>query len=238
MSTYCGEKLRVLSETARLMREVPSTDGALRISLFYYRAGGAEGSMSVWEILLIGVALSMDAFAVGMTDGMVEPKMAFGKAFTIALSFAVFQFAMPILGYLCGSVFSMIVEKIAPWLSFCLLAFIGGKMILDFTFEKKDRHALRSHRPLGTGKMLVQAVATSLDALAVGVTLLAAETSSGLPFGIVYCTMCIGAITFSISLAAVLIGKRAGNRLADEAELFGGLILAIIGLKILIEGLV
>ena len=199
--------------------------------------------MSVWEILLIGIALSMDAVAVGMTNGMVEPKMRVKKMICVAGAYALFQFLMPVAGYYCGYAFSSLVEKIAPWLSFALLAFIGGKMIFDFVKEtlarrKGDETPVPVEQKLGAGKLLVQALATSIDALAVGVTLLAAETSQGLPFHVVFCALAIGAVTFTLSYAAVFAGKRIGNRFADKAGLLGGLILVAIGLKILIEGLI
>lgn len=209
--------------------------------------------MSVWEIILIGIALSMDAVAVGMTNGMVEPKMRIWKMLCVAGIYALFQFLMPVLGYYCGYAFSSLVEKIAPWLSFALLGFIGGKMIFDFVKdvveskkgveERAEEASVLEKNPisekkLGAGKLLVQAVATSIDALAVGVTLLAAETTEGLPFHVTLCALLIGAVTFTLSYSAVYAGKRIGNKFADKAALLGGLILVAIGLKILIEGLI
>lgn len=221
--------------------------------------------MSVWEILLIGVALSMDAFAVGMTNGMAEPKMRALKMTLIALTYAFFQFLMPVLGYYCGAAFASLVKKIAPWLAFFLLAVIGGKMIADFFIDyfkaKKaaksaagepmreepaetpaeapaEAGETRAQKKLGAGKLLLQAVATSIDALAVGVTFLAAEVSEGLPFHVVFCALAIGAVTFCLSFAAVFLGKRIGNRFSSGAGLLGGLILLAIGLKILIESFV
>ena len=213
--------------------------------------------MSVWEIILIGIALSMDAVAVGMTNGMTEPKMAIKKMLLIAFAFGAFQFLMPVLGYYCSYAFAEFVSKIAPWLSFALLGFLGGKMIFDFAKEflaaKRERSQADAESgtesetttgsapksaKLGLGKLLVQAVATSIDALAVGVTLLAAETQKGLPFHVLLCALVIGVITFSLSLGAVFAGKRVGNRFADKAALVGGLILVGIGLKILIESFI
>lgn len=195
--------------------------------------------MEIWEIVTIGVGLSMDAFAVGMTDGMAEPRMRILKIFLIAGAFGLFQFLMPVLGYYLGSVFTSLVKRIAPWLSFAILAFLGGKMIFDFIMEhrKKGEEPPPAH-PTGAAKLLVQAVATSIDALAVGVTLLAAETSQGLPFHVTLCALVIGAITFALSVAAVFIGKKAGDKFSDKAQLLGGVILVAIGLKILIEGLI
>ena len=202
--------------------------------------------MAVWEILLIGVGLSMDAFAVGLTDGMTEPKMKWWKVILIAVLFGGFQFLMPVLGYYFGSIFASVVQKIAPWLSFAILAFLGGKMIFDFFMERKKRGQDaqnaeadgKSQRAAGIGKLLLQAVATAIDALAVGVTFVAAQTDKGLPFHAVLCALIIGAVTFLLSVAAVLIGRKAGDKFSDKAQLLGGVILIAIGLKILIEGLV
>lgn len=197
--------------------------------------------MRLYEILLIGVALSMDAFAVGLTNGMAEPKMRLGKMCLVAGMYAFFQFLMPVLGYYCSYAFYSLVKEIAPWLSFALLTLIGGKMILDFIVEtragKRKRADALPQKPLGAGKLLVQAVATSIDALAVGVTLLASETAEGLPMHVALCALVIGSITFALSLLAVFLGKRIGDRFSDKAGLLGGAILLVIGAKILIEGL-
>lgn len=200
--------------------------------------------MSVWEILLIGAALAMDAVAVSMTNGMTDPRMRPAKALATALTFAVFQFAMPVVGYYCGAVFASVVERIAPWLSFALLAFIGGKMIVDCILEMREKKRAgegaqlpRAGKPLGAGKLLVQGVATSLDALAVGVTLLATETQAGLPFHAAACAAVIGAVTFVLSFAAVYVGKKVGDKFADWAGVAGGAVLIGIGLKILLEGI-
>ncbi len=186
--------------------------------------------MSVWEVLVLGLGLSMDASAVGMTNGMVEPKMKVFKVLLIALFYAFFQALMPVIGYYCASLFSSVVVKIAPWLSFILLGFIGGKMIFD-CFKKEEK----TLEPVKIGKLCVQAIATSIDALAVGVTLLCTQTTVGLPCNIWLCALMIGGVTFCLATAAVYIGKGIGDKLADKAELIGGIILIAIGLKILIE---
>lgn len=194
--------------------------------------------MQLWEVLLIGFAVSMDAVAVGMTNGISEPSMRIGRAALIAGVYAVFQFLMPVLGYYGSSVFAELVEAIAPWLAFALLTFIGGKMIVDFVRERRRAEAPSATvKRLTAGKLLAQGVATSIDALAVGVTMLAAERTVGLPFHVVLCSLCIGGITLALSFAAVLLGRKIGNRFADKAELLGGIILVVIGIKILIEGL-
>lgn len=202
--------------------------------------------MAIWEILLIGVALAMDAFAVSLTNGMSEPKMPFWKAALVAGAYALFQFMMPLIGYYGGYAFSSFVAKIAPWLSFVLLGFIGGKMIFDSAREmyqkshpkgEETENSEKSRAKLTAGKLLLQAVATSLDALAVGVTLLAADTGAGLPMHVALCALVIGVITLALSISAVYIGKKAGDRFSDKAELLGGIILIAIGLKILLEGI-
>lgn len=193
--------------------------------------------MEIWEIVLIGGALSMDAFAVGMTNGMTEPHMKAYKRFLMAATYGAFQFLMPVLGYYCGFAFYELVKKIAPWLSFALLAFLGGKMIFDFAREQRSEKGTEESGALGAGKLLAQGVATSIDALAVGVTLLAAETAGGLPLHVVLCALIIGAVTLLLSLIAVELGRKLGNRLSGWANLVGGLILLAIGIKLLIEGL-
>lgn len=198
--------------------------------------------MQLWEIFIIGVALSMDAVAVGMSDGMAEPRMRCGKIFAVSGAFALAQFLMPLAGYYCGAAFAELVARIAPWLSFALLSFIGGKMILDGVREaaarRKRGRTLRSlPGGIGIGGVLLQAVATSIDALAVGVAFVAAEATGGLPCPAALCALLIGATTFSLSAAAVVLGKKAGDRFSDGAELAGGAVLVFIGIKLLAEGL-
>lgn len=193
--------------------------------------------MTVWEILLIGCALAADAVAVSLTDGMTEKNMRLSKAAGTAGAFALFQFFMPLLGYCCGSLFSSFVAAVAPALSFGLLLIIGGKMILDcFRSEGNPRERFCKKQRSGAAKLLAEAFATSIDALAVGVTLLAAEESGALPLGVFLSSLVIGAVTFVLSFAAVLVGKKAGAYVADRAGVFGGVVLVFIGVKILIGG--
>ena len=180
----------------------------------------------------------MDAFAVGMTDGMEEPAMPLAKRVAIAALFGAFQALMPLLGYYAGAAFAGLVERIAPYLSFAILALIGGKAAVSSIVEERrgKRTARTARTRLTPAKLFAQAVATALDALAVGVTLVAAEATEGLPFHVALCALLIGLTTFVLSAAAVEIGERVGNRLADRAELLGGGVLILIGLKILLEG--
>ena len=198
--------------------------------------------MTVLEIVLIGAALAMDAVAVSMTNGMAEPRMRPWKAFGIAFTYAAFQFAMPVIGYYCGYAFTNVVARIAPWLSFSLLALIGGKAIVDCALEMREKRGKKTvclpqeREGLGLAKLLLQGVATSLDALAVGVTLLAAQTQQGLPFHAAACAAVIGAVTFVLSFCAVYAGKKVGDAFADPASLIGGAVLIVIGVRILLEG--
>ncbi|MBE7100288.1 MAG: manganese efflux pump [Clostridiales bacterium] len=215
--------------------------------------------MSIAEIVLLGIALSMDACAVGMTDGMTHPKMRVYRVTLIAVLFGFFQFLMPLLGYyvtgLLADAFLSTFEKISAWVSFGLLAFLGGKMVFDAVSEwreaKREKeetdgagtsltaeacpHCLR--KELGFGQLILQAIATSIDALAVGVTLQMAALSSGLALGAWGATCVIGVITLGLVFGAVYIGKAIGNKLADKAEFIGGLVLVAIGVKILLETL-
>ena len=216
--------------------------------------------MGVWEIVLLGLALSMDACAVAMTNGMTHPKMPVKRVLLIGLFFGFFQFLMPVIGYFItgfvANAFLDTFEKVSAWVSFALLAFLGGKMLYEGVKELIEAKNAPTdgcencqtvgagtrltdeteQKELKIGKLFMQAIATSIDALAVGVTLqMAAISEAGLALGVWGATGVIGVLTFGLSVGAVYIGKAVGNKLADKAEIFGGLVLVLIGLKILIE---
>lgn len=215
--------------------------------------------MSVWEIILLSVALAMDACAVAMTNGMANSKMSHGKALLIGVLFGFFQFLMPLIGYfitgIIADAFLSVFEAVSAWISFGLLAFLGIKMLIEGIREGAETKRCRCENEDGTcsnvsaklddetekltlGKLLMQAVATSIDALAVGVSLqMAAISPAGLAMGVWGATATIGVITLALSFGAVFLGKLIGNKLADKAEILGGIVLIIIGLKILIEGI-
>ena len=218
--------------------------------------------MGVWEVLLLGLALSMDACAVGMTNGMTNPKLKVKGALLIGGLFGFFQFLMPLIGYyitgVIASAFLSTFEKISAWVSFALLGVLGGKMIFecvrDWLKAKREKAVcqtcfsdsdevktteagMRSLENLSFGKLILQAIATSIDALAVGVTLQMSAISQGLVLGAWGSTLTIGVKTFILSTGAVYIGKAIGDKLADKASFFGGLVLVAIGLKILLEGI-
>ena len=209
--------------------------------------------MGLWEVALIGVALAMDACAVAMTNGMTDNKMSAWKALLVGAFFGFFQFIMPLIGYYVTGViadaFLDTFEKIAAWISFVLLAFLGGKMLFECIAEKikEKRENVETgvactssscsvcQPKLTIGRLTLQAIATSIDALAVGVTLQMAAITEGLAWGAWGATTLIGVITLGLSVAAVYIGKAVGNKLADKAGIVGGAVLLGIGLKILIE---
>ena len=208
--------------------------------------------MTVLEIVLIGVALAMDACAVAMTDGMTDSKMPLWKVLRIGAFFGLFQFAMPVIGYfitaLIADVFLDTFQHISAWISFALLAFLGGKMLFECIREKiKEKRendetdgagtcSCSACQPqTGVWKLTVQAIATSIDALAVGVTLQMAAINKDLALGVWGATAVIGVVTFGLAVGAVYIGKAVGNKLADKAGIVGGIVLLGIGLKILIE---
>ena len=186
--------------------------------------------MTLLEILLIGIGLSMDAFAVAICKGLAMPDKVDRKgALLIALYFGVFQAVMPALGWLLGSQFARYVMQMAPWIAFVLLAWIGGSMLREsLSKEEKEEAEMGavSHKEL-----LVLAVATSIDALAVGVTfsMLELAVSVGAAVALIGCT------TFVISLGGVYVGNVFGARYKGKAEFVGGAILILIGVKILLE---
>lgn len=186
--------------------------------------------MTLLEIFLIGIGLSMDAFAVAICKGLAMPDKVDRKgALRIALYFGVFQAVMPALGWLLGSQFARYVAQMTPWIAFVLLAWIGGSMIREsLSKEEKEEAEMGavSHKEL-----LVLAVATSIDALAVGVTfsMLELAVSIGAAVALIGCT------TFVISLGGVYVGNVFGARYKGKAEFVGGAILILIGVKILLE---
>ncbi len=177
--------------------------------------------MVITEILLIGIALSMDAFAVSLSNGMVYSDITRAQKLSMPIAFGLFQGIMPILGYFFGGIFFDFITRWNGPVALVILGFIGANMIKDgFTGEDA-----KEPKRLTLGALLLQAVATSIDAFAVGVTFAAGETD------IFAAASIVAATTFTLSLAAVIIGEKAGDRLGDKAEILGGIILIIIGIK-------
>jgi hypothetical protein len=185
--------------------------------------------MGLFEVLMVAVGLSMDAFAVAVCKGMCFSKITAKNTLIVGAYFGFFQALMPVIGYFLGTAFSSYIERYDHIIAFILLAFIGGKMIYE---ALKDELQENKNGSLKIGEMLLLSIATSIDALAVGVTLAFLKDGSA---NIFVSALIIGVVTFALSSLGVIIGKKFGERLQRKAELFGGLILIIIGAKILIE---
>lgn len=182
--------------------------------------------------VLAGFALSMDAFAVSVSSGVCIAGLTFRYALRTAFAFGLFQFLMPLLGFAAGSAFSGFIESWDHWVAFALLAFVGGKMLFE-SFEVKDEAScteeeLKKKNVLDLRVLLVLAVATSIDALAVGVSYSLIDAPIWLASGI------IGVITFALCLVGCEFGKRLGARFERGAEVLGGVVLIGIAFKILL----
>lgn len=190
--------------------------------------------MSIGELLLLSVGLAMDAFAVSVCKGLSIRKIRFGHALTVGLYFGFFQALMPLVGYLLGVSFSSLIQDVDHWVAFVLLALIGLNMIRESGNrgkESEDCAANPDAASLDIRVMLMLALATSIDALTVGITFAFLKVPILLAVGL------IGGITCGISMAGVWIGHRFGKRFQAGAERLGGVILILMGLKILLEHL-
>lgn len=191
--------------------------------------------MSFIELLLLAVGLAMDAFAVSVANGMCLKRCGMREALVIGLCFGFFQAAMPVVGFLCGSLFYQQIRLVAHWIAFGLLAFLGIRMILEgiksWKESEKGSCDVRGNS-LTLKLLLVQGIATSIDALAVGISLSVVQAN------IVSAALIIGAVTAALCFVATFMGRRFGTILNDKAELLGGLILIGIGTRILISHLI
>lgn len=180
---------------------------------------------------LLGVGLAMDAFSVSLANGLNEPCMKRRKVFGVAGVFAFFQFLMPMIGWFCVHTFVSFFEGfqvIIPWIALALLGFIGGKMLVE-GIRYKDCDAEKP--AVGLWALIVQGVATSIDALSVGFTV----SEYGWLQALVCCLL-IGVLTFFICFAGILIGKKVGTKMAGKAGILGGCILIVIGVWIFAKG--
>ena len=183
--------------------------------------------MSVLEILILAVGLSMDAFAVSICKGLAVKRIDMGKAGIVGLWFGGFQALMPMIGYFLGSRFSNAIQSIDHWVAFILLALIGANMIREAM--SKDEGAGEDSGSLSFKTMLMLAVATSIDALAAGITFAFLDVDIALAAGMIGCTTCI------ISMAGAKVGSVFGTKYKSKAEMTGGVMLILLGLKILLE---
>lgn len=185
--------------------------------------------MSNFELFILAVGLSMDAFAVSICKGLTMKKGILKNAVIVGLWFGVFQALMPLIGYVLGIQFADYVKKLSPWIAFILLCLIGGNMIREACEKGEEEEQDGS---LAFGTMFLLAIATSIDAMAVGITFAMLKIEN-----LALAVSMIGMTTFCISVAGVKIGSVFGNRYKKKAELAGGVILVLLGLKILLEHL-
>lgn len=192
----------------------------------------------MWSIVffvnscLLGVGLAMDAFSVSLANGLNEPRMSLRRMCLIAGVFAFFQFAMPMIGWVCVHTivnYFTFFEKLIPWIALLLLGYIGGKMLKDGLSGETEE--VKSG--VGFKILLIQGVATSIDALSVGFTI----TDYGFLMALV-CALLIAVVTFAICMAGLVIGKKFGTKLAGKASILGGIILIGIGIEIFITGII
>ncbi len=195
-----------------------------------------------WNLLffansaLLGVGLAMDAFSVSMANGLNEPNMHKTRMASIAGVFGFFQFLMPMLGWICVHTvveYFSAFERFIPWIALILLCYIGGKMLIEGIRNKGENAEEEAAKGLSFGGLLVQGVATSIDALSVGFTIAEYDWTMALTSSLI-----IAIVTFCICMGGLLIGKKAGTHLSGKASILGGVILIAIGLEIFISGII
>ena len=180
--------------------------------------------------ILFGIALAMDAFSVSVANGLNEPNMSRKKSLLISILFGAFQFAMPMIGWLCVHFFLEsfnAFQKYIPWIALILLLIIGIKMIYDSLHNKEDEKPA-----LNIGELLIQAVATSIDALSVGFTIAQYDFFKAFVESFI-----IGIMTTIICIIGVIVGKKFGNKYSRSASIVGGIILLLIGIEIFVQGI-
>lgn len=186
--------------------------------------------MGFFELTLVALGLSMDAFAVSICKGLGMKKLKYAQALIIALFFGGFQAIMPLLGWMLGSQFQYHIENIDHWIAFVLLGFIGAKMLWDGV-HSSEGECCKDETPLDLKELFMLAIATSIDALAVGITF------AFLQVDIVPAVSMIGVITFALAFLGVIVGNKFGSRYEKPATIAGGVVLILIGCKILLEHL-
>lgn len=182
--------------------------------------------------VLLGVGLAMDSFSVSMANGLKEPQMKAGRMSLIAGVYAFFQFAMPMIGWICVHtvvVYFQAFEKFIPWIALVLLLFIGGKMLIE-SIKGSDEED-DSPKQLSFGVLIVQGIATAIDALSVGFTIAEYDWVMA-----VVASLIIAIVTFAISIGGLVIGKKVGTKLNNKAAILGGVILIVIGIEIWAKG--
>ena len=183
--------------------------------------------MQIFEIILIGISLAMDAFAISVCKGLSMKEVKLNKVLIISTYFGIFQMIMPIIGFYIGTAFNEIIQNIDHWIAFSLLLSIGINMIKESFKENKEE----KNDKTDVKTMIILAIATSIDALAVGIAFAFLERN------ILFLAAIIGAITFILCTIGVKLGNKFTNKIQNKAEILGGVVLIIIGLKILLEHL-
>ena|GEM_PF-847247 len=224
-----------LSDTTNRPAVIRSLKGTIAVMRIRCRYGKIEMfsmvyaiRMGLFEIVVIAIGLSMDAFAISITLGLLVTKSKPIEYFIPGIYFGFFQAIMPYIGFRTGTLFAARLQTFEHWIAFVLLTVIGGKMIHD-SFSKDTKKA--DENPFGWIKMLILALVTSIDALAVGVTF------AFFPINIYLAIVIIGIMTFCISVAGVKIGNIFGAKYKSKAEFVGGAVLVLLGIKIVIEHL-
>lgn len=196
----------------------------------------------VLQIILIGLSLAVDAFAVSVTDGMCYKNLNKVTSVTIPLTFGIFQAAMPLAGFFLGSLFAKQIDSFDHYIAFFLLLIIGGKMVIDGIKELRSTDGEVKDKKFFYPEVLLQGVATSIDALATGFALIPMLAQSNIAsFHIFWLVAIIGVITFALSSFGLFIGVKIGKLFKNKAciaEIIGGLVLVGIGIKILVEGII
>lgn len=190
------------------------------------------GFVFIFNSILLGIGLAMDAFSVSLANGLSEPDMKKRKMCGIAGVFALFQALMPMIGWVC--VHTVVqhfeaFETFIPWIALGLLLFIGGKMLIEGIKNHGEEEKEKSG--VGLGALLLQGVATSIDALSVGFTISEYDL-----FMAIVCALIIALVTFIICMAGLFIGRKFGTKLSNKASIFGGVILIFIGVEIFVTG--
>ncbi len=185
--------------------------------------------MTIYALILLSVGLAMDAFSVAVCKGLSMKKIDFKGGFITALFFGVFQGVMPLLGYFLGSTFASYITKFSHWVGLVLLGFIGGKMIWEALHDEEGEES--KEYKLDIKELFILAIATSIDALAVGIVFATEKTN------IILSVSLIAIITFALSFVGIIIGNKFGSKYESKAEIAGGAVLVILGVKILLEGL-
>lgn len=190
------------------------------------------GFVFIFNSILLGVGLAMDAFSVSLANGLSEPNMKKRKMCGIAGVFALFQALMPMIGWVCVHTvvqYFEAFEAFIPWIALGLLLFIGGKMLIEGI--KNHGEEEEEKRGVGLGALMLQGIATSIDALSVGFTISEYDLLMA-----IFCALIIALVTFIICMVGLFIGRKFGTKLSNKASIFGGIILIFIGVEIFVTG--